>query len=420
VTARVWRVPAGALALALAGTLAAVAVPADPAAGAPNDNCAQQPQDQTTPWAQRMLGVDRAWVLSRGAGQKIALLDSGVDATQPQLAGHVDDGFDAITGTVGAGNTDCLGTGTEVAGVMVAQPSGSGGLAGVAPSARVLPVRVVAAQGSAPPTVDSGALAKGISWAVGQRVDVICVAVAVYTDDSRVAQAVREAQSVGIPVIAAVGDRGGANDSNPTPYPAGYAGVVGVGAVDAAGARWAASGHGRYVDVTAPGVNVLTTWRGRGVVPASGTGVAAGFVAATAALATARGNFTPAQLRAQLQATALPAAGGPGSTDFGAGVVNPYGAVSELISGASPAAPAEYEPRAQSQAERDRAAAWAASRDLAVLLAAVAVGLVLLVLLAALAIPRGRRRAWRPTLAARPVDRPEPEEPSPPALLFEE
>jgi hypothetical protein len=116
----------------------------------------------------------------------------------------------------------------------------------------------------------------------------------------------------------------------------------------------------------------------------------------------------------------LPAAGGPRSADFGVGIVSPYGALSELASVASPPVPAAFHPRGQSQTERDRAAAWAASRDLAVLLAVAAIALVLLVLLAALAIPRGRRRSWRPTLAAPPVERPEPDEPPPPALLFEE
>jgi hypothetical protein len=406
----------------LAALLCAAAVAAAPAraTAAPAENCAQAPQEQATSWAQRMFGLDRAWVLTRGGNLRIALLDSGVDAAQPQLAGHVDGGYDAVSSTAGAGNTDCLGTGTEVAGVMVAQKVGGNGFVGVAPDARVVPVRVVTVQGSNPPTVDPGVLARGIGWAVGQRVDVICVSVALYSDDSRVAQAVRDAESAGIPVIAAVGDRGGPNDTDPTPYPAAYAGVLGVGAVDAGGGRWQNSGNGRFVDVVAPGANVMTTWRGQGAVSASGTGVAAGFVAATAALVRSRWDFSPAQVRAQLRATALPAPGGPGSTAFGAGVVSPYGAVTQLASAASPPAAAPFEPRARSQAEKDWAAAWTSSHNRATVLAVTALALVLLVLLVALATPLGRRRSWRPTLAARPVDQPEPDEPSPPAMLFDD
>ncbi|HKT03694.1 MAG TPA: S8 family serine peptidase [Rugosimonospora sp.] len=408
-----------ALALGLVCALATSVVPAVPAVAAPAANCAQPPQDQATPWAQDMLNAENAWVLSRGGSRRIALLDSGVDAAQPQLAGRVDAGFDAVTRT-GKGDTDCFGTGTEVAGVMVARTSPDNGLVGIAPDARVVPVRVVASKGFGAPEVDPAALARGITWAVQQQVDVICIPVAIYTDDPRVATAIQDAATAGIPVIAAVGDRGGSNDTNPPPYPASYPGVIGVGAIDAAGIRWQNSAHGGYVDISAPGAAVLTTWRGQGTVAASGTGIAAGFVAATAALVLRRWTIGPGQVRAQLRATALPSVAGPHSEDYGAGIVNPYGAVSELASTASPSAPPGYTPRAPSRAEQDWAAAWTSSHNLALVLGAVALGLVLLILVAAVAIPRGRRRSWRPTLAPPPVDRPEQDEPSPPVLLFDD
>ena len=416
------RVFAGAAFAAAAVVVAAGAVPAVPAAAAPaasTENCTQPPTDAPNPWAQQMLGADRAWLFSRGGGERIALLDSGVDAGLAQLDGHVEDGFDAVANS-GPANTDCLGTGTEVAGVMVAQSAGANGVSGVAPGARVVPVRVVTTQNNGSPALSPTVLARGIQWAVGQRVDVICVSVGLYVDDPAVEQAVASAVSAGITVIAAVGDHGGPNDADPKPYPAAYPDVLGVGAVDQTGARWPNSAHGDFVDLTAPGANVLTTWRGAGLVSANGTGLAAGFVAAVAALANSRWGIGGRQVQEQLLATALPAAGGPDSADFGVGVVNPYGAVTELASRAGPAAPPSFAAHTPSQAEKDWAATWAASHRLATLLAASAIALALLVLVVALAIPRARRRSWRPALAPRPVDVPEPDEPPPPALLFDE
>jgi hypothetical protein len=413
------RLARATLALVFFGATGAL-LPVIPAAAAPaGQNCPQQATpDQMTPWAQQVLGADRAWPLSRGGQQRIALLDSGVDALQPVLAGHVEPGYDAVTGN-GTANTDCLGTGTEVAGVMVAQAFGSTGLVGVAPDARVVPVRIIASAGFAAPTVDPAVLARGIDWAISQRVAVICVALPIYTDDPRVAAAIQHAEDSNVPVVAAVGDKGGGNDGNPKPYPASYPGVIGVGAVDVTGARWQGSGHGAFVSIAAPGAAVLTTQRSTGLTSANGTGIAAGFVAGTVALVRRRAAVTAPNITKQLMATATPAAGGPHSTDFGAGIVNPYGAVTELASNTSPAPLAAYAPHTLSPAEQARADAWSRSRIIATVLAATALLVVLLVLVAAAAIPRGQRRAWRPTLAAPVPHRAEPEEPAPPVMLFD-
>jgi len=143
-------------------------------------------------------------------------------------------------------------------------------------------------------------------------------------------------------------------------------------------------------------------------------------VAAAAALVHSRWGVSARQVEAQLLATALPAAGGPNSADFGVGVLNPYAAVTELASAARPVGPPSFAAHTPSQAEQDWAATWAASHQLATLLAGSAIALALLLLVVALAIPRARRRSWRPALAPRPVDVPEPDEPPPPALLFED
>jgi membrane-anchored mycosin MYCP len=394
--------------------LAFLTVPlAAPASAA---ECADPGQDvKTVPWAQQMLGPSRVWPITRGAGVTVAVLDSGVDAGHAQLAGRVDAGVDALAGS-GTANTDCVGTGTQVAGVIVGQSSNGIGFAGVAPAARVLPIRVIAQRGlgNANSTTPA-ALAKGINTAIDAGAQVIDVAVPTYTDDAALRAAVQRALSRQVLVVAAVGDLGGLNGGNPTPYPAAYNGVLGVGAVNETGARLDSSQYGDYVDLVAPGENILTLQRASGLITVSGTGVASGFVSGVAALVRAH---TPAlgavDVARQLTATAAPAAGGPDSPQTGHGIVNPAGAVSDQLvaGGPRPLAPVTR-PSAESSPE------LALSRRWALIGTGIAFCAALLVAAVAAALPRGRRRRWRAGQPPPPRLRTEPEEPGPPVLLFD-
>ena len=98
---------------------AAGAVPAAAAPRAPaSQKCVEAgPTVAEVPWGQRMLGPERVRPFSTGGGEIVAVLDSGVDATHPQLKDRVLEGFDAVAGS-GPANRDCLGTGTQVAGVI--------------------------------------------------------------------------------------------------------------------------------------------------------------------------------------------------------------------------------------------------------------------------------------------------------------
>jgi type VII secretion-associated serine protease mycosin len=376
------------------------------------DNCAEAGEViRNVPWPQQMLGPQRVWPFSRGSGIKVAVLDSGVDANHPQLAGHVEPGFDAVAGS-GTADSDCLGTGTQVAGVIGARQASSVGLVGVAPAVRILPIRVLADQRSGA-LADPGVLARGINAAVDRGADVIAISTITYTNSPALQSAVSNAESHGVILVAAVGDRGSDADS-PTPYPASYSGVIGVGAIGQSGDRWSESQHGRYVDLVAPGAEVLTLQRAGGMTVASGTGVACGFVAGVAALVRAkRGQDTPAyKIRQLLLATAVPAAG---AEEYGHGVVNPYAAVNDQVAKTSPTPlPALVRPTHQASS------AWARSRELAITGTLIAVGAVLVVLVLAVALPKGRRRFWRSALAPPPRQTEELDEPGPPVLLFDE
>lgn len=392
------------------------AVGAVPAAAAPrapvNQRCAEPgPTVAEVPWAQRMLGPERVRPFTRGGGQIIAVLDSGVDAGHPQLGGRVLAGFDAVAGS-GPANDDCLGTGTQVAGVIGAGQEQAVGFVGLAPDVSILPIRVVAERFGSGNGAEARVLARGVNEAVSRGASVIAVSTITYQDSPVLQGAVADAISKGVVVVAAVGDLGDERGTIPTPYPAAYEGVVGVGAIRESGELWGKSQRGDYVDVVAPGEKVLTLTRAGGMGIVDGTAIATGFVAATAALARSRSGGIQGQggIARQIERTAVP---GPGGTGYGSGVVDPYAAVTARLAAASPE-PLPDLPNLST----GESPAWARARDVAMIGTGIAVAAVLIVLVVAVVLPRGRRRFWRSTVAPAPTQETEPEEPGPPVQLF--
>jgi subtilisin family serine protease len=361
-----------------------------------------------------MLGPERVRPFTRGGGQIVAVLDSGVDAGHPQFGDRVLAGFDAAAGS-GPANTDCLGTGTQVAGVIAAGQEQSVGFVGLAPDVTILPIRVVVERAGSDEGTEPQILARGIDEAVDRGASVVAVSTITYRDSPILQGAVANAISRGVVVVAAVGDlgdRGGERGPIPTPYPAAYEGVVGVGAIRESGLRWPKSQQGDYVDVVAPGENVLTLTRAGGMGFADGTAVATGFVAATAALVRSRSGGVQGQggIARQIERTAVP---GPGGAAYGSGIVDPYTAVTARLAAASPG-PLPGLPAASSEGSP----AWARARELAMIGTGIAVAAVLIVLVVAMVMPRGRRRFWRSTVAPAPKQETEPDEPGPPVQLF--
>jgi subtilisin family serine protease len=355
------------------------------------------------PWAQQLLGLDRVAGLSTGAGVTVAVLDTGVDSAQPGLRGRVQGGADLVA--TGQGNNDCVGLGTQLAGIVAA---GDGH--GVAPRAEILPVRVI--DQYAPP--DPQRLAAGVDWAVAHRARVVLVGLAITADAPSLRSAVARAIGAGVAVVAPAGDQ--ATQGDPTPYPAAYPDVVGVGAVDSGAARAAFSQVGPYVDLVAPGVRVATLQRGTGLATVDGTAAAAAFVAGALALVLARyPDLTAAQATDQLMATAAPAAGHEPEA-YGHGLVDPYAAVSTVPGRvgrpAPPATPLAFAPPAPGHDA-------AAIPNTAVLVTAIVLAVALVAIAVAAAMARGGRRRWRPGLA-RPMPRVGHGEPGPPVRLFQD
>ncbi|MFG1954200.1 type VII secretion-associated serine protease mycosin [Micromonospora sp. NPDC048830] len=354
----------------------------------------------SVPWPQRRYAPERLSALATGAGVTVAVIDSGVDREHPQLSGRVLDGADFLDAG-GDGSRDCAGHGTGVASIIAAVPHPGVAFQGLAPRVRVLPVRVSEQQvvdgQQSGRTVSAAGFARAIRWAVDHGADVLNLSVVLYADNSAVRAAVGYALARDVVVVAAAGNLHDSGD--PRPYPAAYDGVLGVGAIGSDGRRAQFSQTGPYVDLVAPGGEVLMAAPGQGHRQAEGTSYAAPFVTATAALVRQyRPGLTAAQVAQRILATADPAPGDGSGGGYGAGVLNPYRAVTET--GAEPtgrvsqaaglpvdrADPAELAWRARRAAARERALAVAAVAG------AVVAGAVLLAVL----LPRGIRRRWRP------------------------
>ncbi len=376
-------------AVLLAGPMTAVAV--DPAHAAPA--CASPAGPiSAAPWAQQRYAPGRLARLATGAGVTVAVVDSGVDRTHPQLAGRVLPGTDLLD-VGGDGGLDCVGHGTGVASIIAAAPRDGTAFQGLAPRARILPIRVSEQQvvdgrgtGRTATPVDLG---RAIRWAVDQGAAVANLSVVLYADHPVVRAAVAYALSRDVVVVAAAGN--GPADGQRHPYPATYDGVLGVGAVGATGGGPTSRTH---VDLVAPGLDVLVAAPGDGHRSAAGTSYAAPFVAATAALLRQyRPDLGAQEVARRIVATADPAPG----DGYGAGVLNPYRAVTETGAVPRHARPvtglADDRPDPALLAQQDRRRD---ARNRALLLAGAGVPLVVTVVLAAVVVPRGVRRRWRP------------------------
>lgn len=303
-------------------------------------------QDSAVPWAQQQLAPQRVWGVATGAGQVVAVVDSGVSGGAPALSGALLPGRDILTGH--AADSDCLGHGTFVAGLIAARPQSGSGLEGIAPQAQILPVDVVnpAQAVSAQPVTSSSAVAAGIRFAAGHGATVVDVSTfATPAPSAALRAAVAYAAARNVVVVAPVSVAAGASSANKVSYPAGYPGVIAVSAVDSSHAPVAAATRGVRVDLAAPGVNLTSIGpSGPGELTGSGSSLATAFVAGTAALVRSfYPHLTAAQVVHRLEATADQPGTALPDPQVGYGIVDPYTAVTTVLpeesGGAAPKAP---------------------------------------------------------------------------------
>ncbi len=399
-------------------TTGVVPAHAAPPPGACHDPDPGRPAVRQQPWAQQVLDLRAVWPHTRGAGVTVAVVDSGVDADHPQLRRNVLRGRNFFETAGLPGNFDCVSHGTGVAGIIAAAPVPGIGFHGVAPDVRILPVRITAqdiAENGQSLRIDLSALARGIRYAVDAGASVMNLSVSGYADFPALRSAVAYAVARDVVVVAAVGNGQQEGAGELPSFPAAYDGVLGVGAIDIDGARTSTSQVGPYVDLVAPGAGVLTTTRVAGHAYVNGTSYAAPFVAATAALVrSARPELSAREVARRLLATASPARGDRHA--YGAGVVNPYRAVTDGLDLSEPAALPGHTPVPPDEAALAEAA-WHEHAGAVATWAAVAIlGVIALAVLVAVTVPRGRRRRWRAAMAAPLPDRPAVE--APPEQMF--
>ena len=393
------------LVAAAAVFVALLTVPTPAHAAAPCEQEAQAGQIAAgVPIEDQVYDPKRLAGFATGAGVRVAVIDSGVDATHPQLRGRVAQGADFLRNDP-SGRQDCAGHGTAVASIIAAAPARDTGFQGLAPGAVIVPVRIseqlkiggeaVGARGS------QAQFAAAIDWAVDEgRADVINLSLVTTEDDPAVRAAVLRAVAAGVVVVAAVGNE--FKEGNPDPYPASYPGVIGVGAVNNNGTVASFSQHGSYVDLVAIGEPVTAATRISGHAPVSGTSFATPFVSATAALLKQRfPSLTPDQVLRRLVATADPAAGGTKSQEYGSGTLNPYRALTATLGPQSQPVAAPEMMTVNDPAAVALAARREHSQSMAVLFAAIGLGLVLLLAVVAIVVRQGRRRGWHPAAPGR-------------------
>ncbi|TDV42161.1 type VII secretion-associated serine protease mycosin [Actinophytocola oryzae] len=326
----------------LAGLLVAcalVVVPAAPAYAQPSSSqeeepCLPPPQsvDPSVPWAQRQLAPDKVWPLTDGAGVTVGVVDTGVDGHVPQLQGVVLPGVDTTRPGHEPADSDCFGHGTFVAGIIAAVPAEGTGYAGVAPGARILPIRCATTDTpNAPGSLTPEGMALGIRVAVDEGARVINVSASTTEPNPALADAVRYAEERDVVLVASAANS--ANEGDPVTYPAAFPSVIAVGAVDEAGQHADFSQTGPFVSLVAPGVEVLGLGPGGpGHWKGNGTSYSAPFVAGVAALVRAyRPGLSAAQVKHRLLATATHPALTLPDPALGWGMVNPLAAVTTVL-----------------------------------------------------------------------------------------
>jgi thermitase len=265
-------------------------------------------------WGLGKVRFSGAWNDARGSGAKIAIVDSGIDLNHPDI-GKIVGQRDLVAGDAVA--NDPYGHGTHVAGIAAALTGNGMGVAGGCPACNLLIARVLDANGN----TDAATLAEGIDWSANNGADVINLSLDGPANDT-VQVAVNNASAGGTVVVAAAGNQG----TTAPRYPAAYSRVIAVSATNENDRLAGFSSRGSWVDLAAPGTNILSTRAGGGYNEASGTSEAAPFVSALAGLLTSEGK-TASEIRQRMQSTATDL--GPTGKDpsFGHGRINANRAV---------------------------------------------------------------------------------------------
>ncbi|MER7686179.1 type VII secretion-associated serine protease mycosin [Streptomyces sp. NPDC097610] len=367
-------------------------------------------------WFLDAMRADQMWRTSTGKGVNVAVIDTGVDPSNPDLKGRILPGKDYAEDQPGDEHTDYEGHGTGMAGLIAGTGAygGGNGAFGLAPGAKILPIRIPKAATAANQAEGikrfNEATSKAIRYAADAGAQVINVSQGVSEGSPQLTAAVKYALGKGSLVFAAVGNSG--DKENEIKYPAATPGAVGVGAVGKDLRKTAESEFGPQVDMAAPGEDMVEACGTEtGLCKSHGTSDATALASASAALIWSKHpTWTNNQvLRVMLNTIGGPTDGAKRNDSIGYGVVRPRIALQDpgdpgpadvyplpdfpiaATAAPSPGAFASKEPVAQA----DNAAAESASKGVGGSFLWIALGMGAVVLLGGLAtvIARKYRRS---------------------------
>jgi subtilisin family serine protease len=271
-------------------------------------------------WALQSIQAPAAWDITTGSDVVVAVIDTGVSSTHPELAGKTLPGYNAILNN--DQSEDDNGHGTAVASLIAANTDNGEGIAGVCWGCVVLPVKVLSEAG----TGRDDDLVRGIYWAADHGANVINMSLGGARDSRALRDAIAYAYNRGVVIVGASG-----NDhhlGNDTLYPAAYDNVIAVGGVGPEDGMLSFSTTGNHLDITAPGLDLLSVSLDEGYTTLSGTSFSSCFGSGVSGLILSlRGDLPPADVRCILQASADDR-GAPGKDpEYGWGRVNALRAV---------------------------------------------------------------------------------------------
>ncbi len=224
-------------------------------------------------WALSHINLSQDDTGKGGKGVVVAILDTGIDAGHEELTGRVKA---EVNFTDSSGTDDVNGHGTSVAGIIAATRNNGKGIAGIAPEVDLLNIKVADDHG----LCQAEDVAKGVLWAVNRGADIINISLQIKEPSSQLEKAIAYAWDQGAVIVAAAGN----NADFTVVYPACNEDVIAVTALDQDNRRAVLANYGDWVDVAAPGLEIITTAPGNDYSLETGTSFAAAHVSGLAAL----------------------------------------------------------------------------------------------------------------------------------------
>lgn len=301
-------------------------------------------------YALQILGAEQAWELSTGEGITISVIDSGVEIDHADLKNRVVPGYDALSDSdeEDAGDVSRLNHfissykhGTHVAGIIAAEANNKKGIVGIAPDAKIMPVKIFPdladffstsrEESDDAQITTSAIMSDAIVWSVDHGADVINMSLIMNFESETVTRAINYALDNNVAVVVSAGNQRQIDNARNTL--AAVEGVIAVGATNSNNEITSYSNSGDYLTVVAPGHNVISS------IPAllssgstrlmSGTSMAAPYVAGIAALLKAHhgATATPAWIKSRLEATSQDLGDNGWDELYGHGLVNAHRAL---------------------------------------------------------------------------------------------